>query len=220
MRSTPDAPSHSEAAVGPAAAGCAVAQLDEPALFRAAQSGNFAACEQIVLARRDSIYRLVDGLLGNPADTEEVVQEVFLSLFRNLHQFAFESSPRTWVTRIAIHAALMRLRSQRRKPLLALDDYRSGSASPDEAALWQPSPWHDLPDRAVLSRELTAAIHRAMHRLPEKYRLVLQLRDVEDLTAEEVAQTLGLTVPTVKSRLHRARLAVRHALEGYFASQG
>ncbi len=204
----------SDQGISDAAAAARAAEVEH---FRRAQAGDFAACEAIVQARRDSMYRLVAGLLENPADIEEVVQEVFFSVFRNLQQFTFDSSPRTWMTRIAINAALMRRRSERRRPLLALADFRSGGANPDMQAMWQQEgSARRGPEALVLSRELGQASQGAMAKLPEKYRLVLQLRDVEELTAEEVAQALGLTIPTVKSRLHRARLAVRHALTGHF----
>ncbi len=191
-------------------------QVHDGVLFAAAQGGDFAAFETVVQRYHDRIYRVVVGMVKNPLDAEEVVQETFLSVFRQLHRFQHESSPKTWILRIAVNAALMRLRSGRRKPLLALEDHRSGGGEAAAEPFWAPNPWASLPDALVLNAELRAYINKALDKLPEKYRLVLLLRDVEEHSNDEVAHALGLTLPTVKARLHRARLFVRQELEDYF----
>ncbi len=203
----------------PAAAPSPVEQDAEPAdnaLFAAAQGGDFGAFETVVQRYHDRIYRVAMGMVKNPLDAEEVVQETFLSVFRQLHRFQHESSPKTWILRIAVNAALMRLRSGRRKPLLALEDHRAGGSEAAAEPFWAPNPWASLPDALVLNAELRAYINKALDKLPEKYRLVLLLRDVEEHSNDEVAHALGLTLPTVKSRLHRGRLIVRQELEDYF----
>ena len=192
------------------------ATATDVALLSAAQVGDFTAFEAIVQRYHNRVYRLVIGMVKNPLDAEEVVQETFLSAFRGLGSFKYESSPKTWISRIAVNAALMRLRALRRKPLLSLEDHHAGCEPRDDVPFWAPSSWNRLPEAAALSAELRTTIGQAVDKLPEKYRLVLLLRDVEGNNTEEVATTLGLTCPTVKSRLHRARLFVRQELETYF----
>jgi RNA polymerase sigma-70 factor (ECF subfamily) len=111
----------------------------------------------------------------------------------------------------------MRLRRQRRKPLLSIEDTRPSFSEDGTKFINPPGDWARNPDEQLLDRELGARIESAIAELPEKYRLVLLLRDVEELSAEEVADTLGVTIPTVKSRLHRSRLIVRDRLEDYFS---
>ena len=188
-------------------------------LFAAAQAGDYGAFEAVVKRFHQRVYRLVYGLTKSVQDAEEVVQETFLNVFRGLPSFKNESAPGSWIYRIAVNAALMRLRSRKRKPLLSIEDKKPGLDSLDEAGVWPRSNWARRPDDGLLSKELVTHVADAIERLPEKYRLVLLLRDVEGQSNEEAAHALGLTLPTTKSRLHRARLFVRHELERYFARQ-
>lgn len=197
-----------------------LAPVSDIALFAAARDGDYGAFEEIAERYHGKVYRLVIGMTKNHVDAEEVVQETFLNVFRNLASFKGESAPGSWIYRIAVNAALMRLRSQRRKPLLSLEDRAIGAGVDVDVPFWSPSSnWARQPDDRLLSKELGAHIEAAMDKLPEKYRLVLLLRDVEGHSNEDVAHALGLTLPTVKSRLHRARLFVRHELELYFAKK-
>lgn len=182
-------------------------------LFAAAQGGDFNAFEQVVERYHERVYRLAMGMIHSPSDAEEVVQETFLSMFRNLHTLKNETAPSSWIYRIAVNAALMRLRQRRRKPLLSIEDQPPPTV---DVSLWPSSTWAQQPDAQLLSKEVQGRIEEAISRLPDKYRLVLLLRDVEGRNNEEVADALGLTVPTVKSRLHRARLLVREVLQTYF----
>jgi RNA polymerase sigma-70 factor (ECF subfamily) len=187
-------------------------------LLEAARRGEYSAFETLVQRYRDRVYRLALGMMHEPAEAEEVVQETFLSVFRGLQRFRGESSVGTWVYRVAANACLMRLRGRRRKPLLSIDDTLPSYADTGGDALTPPGDWARQPDDQLLSSELGEHLESAIAKLPEKYRMVLLLRDVEGLSNEEVAETLGLTVPTVKSRLHRSRLFVRERLEAYFMS--
>ena len=112
----------------------------------------------------------------------------------------------------------MRLRTKRRKPLLSIEDLGATADLP-AAGIWDPGSWSRKPDEQLLNQELHDKLQAAIEELPEKYRLVLLLRDVEGLDNQQTAESLGLTVATVKARLHRARLAVRSALDRYFAGK-
>jgi len=185
-------------------------------LIRAAQrggDGGFAAFEILVARHRERVYRLALTLTKSESDAEEVVQEVFLNLFRSLAGFRAESKPSTWIYRIATNSALMHLRGKRRKPLLSIED---NDPPLPERAIWPAGVWSRAPDDAYLDGELREKIHEAIDRLPEKYRIVLLLQDVEGMSSAEVAETVGATIPTVKARLHRSRLFVRRELRRYF----
>lgn len=184
-------------------------------LFKAAQDGDYQAFEAIVKRFQDRVHRLAFGMTKNETDAEEVVQDAFLNLFRSLPTFRADSSPGTWIYRIAANSALMRLRTKRRKPLLSIEDVPAGQRSSLGESLEAPGSWARDPADTLLNRELGGHVFEAVDALPEKYRLVLLLRDVEGLSNEEVAETLGLTVPTVKSRLHRSRLYVRDKVDEY-----
>jgi RNA polymerase sigma-70 factor (ECF subfamily) len=185
-------------------------------LVDAARGGDYAAFERLVLRFRDRVYRLARGMTANEAEAEEVVQDTFLSVFRKIATFRGDSSVSSWVYRVAANAALMRMRRERRKPLLSIEDTSPDFTEDGTRFIDAPGEWARQPEEQLLDRELGARIESAIGELPEKYRLVLLLRDVEGLSNEEVADTLGVTVPTVKSRLHRSRLFVRDELETYF----
>lgn len=185
-------------------------------LFAAAEQGDLKAFEEVVRRYQNRVYRLAYGMTGNAAEAEEVVQETFLRVFRGLDSFRGQSAPSSWIYRVAANSALMRLRSKRRKPLLNLGDLPQPDARADRHAAWPPGAWSREPEAKLLSKELAQHLEAAISKLPDKYRLVMLLRDVEGLTNREVAQTLGITQPTVKSRLHRSRLLVRAALDKFF----
>ncbi len=185
-------------------------------LFAAAKAGDYGAFEAIVQRYSDRVYRLAHGMMKSSAEAEEVVQDTFLNVFKSLDSFRADSAPGSWIYRIAANAALMRLRSKRRKPLLSIEEVPPGFENGDLKALWPVGEWTRQPEEKLLDQELRRHLEEAIGRLPEKYRLVLLLRDVEGLDNGEVAEALGLTLPTVKARLHRSRLFVRNELDRYF----
>ena len=197
-------------------------------LVTAAASGSYDAFEQLVGRYHHRIYRLAMVMTQSGLDAEEIVQETFLSVFRHLKDFRHRSAVSTWIWRIATNAALMRLRSRRRKPLVSLDERglsydllvsdagRLAEVSLAGLAQGSQKSWAKAGDEHMLTQELRQHLTAAIAELPEKYRMILLLRDVEGYTNDDVAEALGLTVPTVKARLHRARLFVRQHLESYF----
>jgi RNA polymerase sigma-70 factor, ECF subfamily len=162
------------------------------------------------------IHRVAARFLNDPRDAEEVTQDVLLTVVQKIGTFKGEAAFSSWVYRIAANAAYHRLRAKRARPEVAIDsllpvfDEEGQHARP--VVDWST----ELTDPAA-AREAREALERAIHTLPEEYRVVLVLRDVEELTNEEVAAVLGLSVAAVKSRLHRARLAVRQQVTSLFA---
>ena len=144
---------------------------------------------------------------------------MLLNAFKSLASFRHDSAPGSWIFRIAANSALMRLRTKRRKPFLSIEDVPQADTDKRKRAMWPVGDWSRQPEEKLLSRELASHLEDAIERLPEKYRLVLLLRDVEGLNNEQVADALGLTLPTVKARLHRSRLFIRDELDRYFGGK-
>jgi RNA polymerase sigma-70 factor (ECF subfamily) len=198
------------------AVGSSSGQVTDRDLVRAAQGGDYEAFEEIVRRYHDRVFRLAYGMTKSDSEAEEVVQDTFLNVFKNLRSFRADSAPGSWIYRVAANSALMRLRTKRRKPLLSVEDLPAAENGGTEGGLWPVGAWARQPEDKLLSQELQTRLETAIAHLPEKYRLVLLLRDVEGLNNEEVADTLGLTVPTVKARLHRSRMFVRDEIDRYF----
>lgn len=154
-------------------------------------------------------------MCGDREDAQEVVQDTLLKTFQSVHELKNREAFAGWLYRIATNACLMkRRRSKFLEEEIPLDD-----VMPDRAALTQGGPdWNRLPDEAALDGELQRKIREAILDLPDTYRSVLVLRDLEGLDTEEVSQALGLSKDVVKMRLHRARSKVRNRIEGYLAS--
>jgi len=175
------------------------------------QKGDKPAFREIVRRHQDKVYRLALRLTRDDARAQDAVQDAFLQVFRKIGQFQEQSAFTTWLYRITVNAALMRMRTERRHHETSLED-----ASPrynDSGEIAEPiDDWSTAVDDEASNRELADYAAHAVDQLPETYRSVFVLRELEDLSTEEVAEILDLTVPTVKTRLHRARLALRKAL--------
>ncbi len=151
--------------------------------------------------------------MNDRQEAEEVLQETFISAFRALERFEGRSQLSTWLYRIGYNAALMRLR-KRRLPTLSLDEPREGEEG--EYTPRQLVDWTAAPDQLLMGQELRQVLNAALATLPESLRSVFVLRDIEGLSTAEAAAALGLTETNAKVRLHRARLALRERLTGYF----
>jgi RNA polymerase sigma-70 factor (ECF subfamily) len=170
------------------------------------------------LVRREGARMLATArrLLGSTQDAEDAVQEAFLQAYRAIDRFNGEARLSTWLHRIVVNASLMKLRSRRRKPEQALDELLPRF---DESGAWL-SPvkgWDRSSDELLQSAETRAMVRRAIDRLPDAYREVLILRDIEELDTEETAELLDASPNAIKVRLHRARQALRTHLEGELA---
>ena len=193
-----------------------VQPASDEALLALVEQGDEAAFEELVRRYRDRVYRLSMGMLKNSAEAEETCQEIFLTVFKKAYTFKGKSSASTWIYRIATNTALMRLRRQTTKPRIAVEDGWLGFEEGYQAPLENVAKWPRSPEKEYLNTEIRTLIENAAAELPEKYRVVLLLKDVEGMSLDDISQTLGLTVASVKSRLHRSRLYIREQLDTYF----
>ena len=185
---------------------------DEPILVAAAKSGDVAAFETLVGRYERKIFRLTQNITQNREDAEDSMQEAFLKAFEHLPEFEGNSRFYTWLVRIAVNQALMKLR-RRRPNVVSLDEEidAGDDMMPRDVEDWGPSP----ADRYAQT-ELADILSKAIGELDPSFRTVFQLRDIEELSTEETAEALDLSVPAVKSRLLRARLKLREKLNLFF----
>ncbi len=193
--------------------------VDREAVHRA-QGGDFAAFETLVARYERRIYGLAQRMVRQRQDAEEVVQQTLLSVIEHLGEFREEARFSTWLMRIAAnHAlALLRKRSRRRTVSLA-DDAVAGEDYRDVPRPQYIAPWRETPERLASQHETRQLLEAALDELDEKYRLVFLLRDVEELSTAETAETLGISEANVKVRLLRARLMLRERLTREFGDQ-
>ena len=191
------------------------AAIPEAALIARLRRRDTEALEILMQRHAARVYRVAFGITRNDADAEEVVQDVFLTICQKSESFEGRSALGSWVYRITANAALNKRRGKRQEvetsleeqlPSFTADGHREG------ARAYVLADWSQNPERDLLSGETRQVLQRAIDRLPEHYRAVLMLRDVEELSNEEVAEVTGESVPAVKSRLHRARMALREQL--------
>jgi RNA polymerase sigma-70 factor (ECF subfamily) len=185
-------------------------------LIARARAKDFAAFETLLGRYEDKVYRLAFRIVRNETDAKEILQETFVSIWRKLDTFKGDSQFGSWVYRIATNAALMRLRSARRHPEVSTEELPIGYLDNYGTPMPAGENWSKRPDDQLQSSELRTHIQAAVDALPDIYRTVFIVRDVEGLSTEETAEALGISVPTVKTRLHRARIALRDAIGGYF----
>jgi RNA polymerase sigma-70 factor (ECF subfamily) len=186
---------------------------EESILVEAARSGNIGAFESLVRRYDRNVFRIAQHITQNREDAEDVVQDAFLKAYQNLGQFQGQSKFYTWLVRIAVNEALMRLRRRRPERMVSIDeDVKTEEDSmPREIADWSPNP-----EQLYTQSELKEILGKTIQGLPPSFRTVFVLRDVEGLSTEETASALELSVPAVKSRLLRARLQLRERLNKYF----
>ena len=186
---------------------------DELMLVRAAKNGDMGAFEELVKRYDRNVFRIAQHITQNREDAEDVVQDAFLKAYGNLGQFQEQSKFYTWLVRIAVNEALMKLRRRRPERTVSLDeDVKTEEDSiPREVADWSPNP-----EQQYNQAELKEILSKTINGLPPSFRTVFVLRDVEGLSTEETAEALNLSIPAVKSRLLRARLQLRERLSKYF----
>lgn len=186
--------------------------MDEQTLIRAAQCGKLEAFNELVLFYQDLLFRIALNILRDEDAAADVTQQALLSAFRNLQAFR-GGSLRSWLSRITVNACYDELRRTSRKPELPLQIYdHTGEEMESPSCLADPGP---SPEEQVERLDLLHAIQNCLQSLPDHYRLAVQLIDVEGLSYEETAVALDLPVGTVKSRLARARNALRISLQRY-----
>lgn len=184
-------------------------------LIQAINNGRTDLFQQLVEKYQQKIYNFGMRMCGESRDAEDLVQETFLTIFRYLKGFRYETRFKNWMYRVATTTCLKAKRKPRHAPEreLSLEEFMPGEGDelPDQAPGWAQRPLDQL-----LNEELAAHIKTAIINLPKKYRMVVVLRDQEGFSTEETAQILDISVANVKVRLHRARLFLRDQLKGYF----
>jgi RNA polymerase sigma-70 factor, ECF subfamily len=189
--------------------------LTDDVLVREAQQGDTRAFDELVVRYRDKVYRLSYKILRNEDDASEALQDAFTSAFRGLKNFKSESTFSTWLYRVATNASLMKYR-KRRDDHVSLEQSQSPQRDAEPMAI---PDWSQQPLEELLDAETKEVMEEGLRRLPEDLRTVFILRDEEGYSNAEVAQMLDLTVAAVKSRLHRARIALRDRLDRYFTGR-
>ena len=182
----------------------------EAECIRRIHAGEKHLFHELIRPCERAIYILLFSLLGNEADAEDAAQETAIKVYRNLHLFRGESQFRTWVLSIARNEGLARLRKLRNRREDSLDaetDEQTGDYTP--AIL---TSWRDVPNQALENKELRDLLQTAIEALPEIYRNVILLRDIEEMDVRETAGLLGITEGAVKVRLHRARSILQRQL--------
>jgi RNA polymerase sigma-70 factor (ECF subfamily) len=185
-------------------------------LVRRLKQRDPSAMEALVRAHGAKLFGVACQLLRNETAAQDVVQEALLSVWNKIESFQGRSSLTSWLYRVTANAALMRLRKEKRHQM---DVSIDGEKEPDAYRPLQLEDMRSLPSDALQGEELKAQIQAAIDRLPEPYRSVVLLKDVEDFSLEEIAALTHASVPAVKSRLHRARLTLRQTLLPYLQAR-
>ena len=191
------------------------AREQEEKLLVRLRAGEDAAYETLLRLHTGRMLAVARRFLSSDEDAREAVQEAFVSAFRAIDRFEGEARLSTWLHRIVVNACLMKLRTRRRKPEESIEDLLPRFQENGHLAEL-PTGWREGADALLEREEARNLVREAIERLPEAYRTVLLLRDIEEYDTEQAAQALGLTRAAVKTRLHRARQALRQLLDAHF----
>ncbi len=189
------------------------AVFDETSLVAHARLGDPGAFTELAERYQRNIFRLAQNITQNREDAEDVLQETFLKAYQHLPEFEGHSKFYTWIVRIAVNEALMKLRKRKWDKTVWLDEPVSVG---EDSVAREIAVWEDNPEQRYSQEELRDILDKAVNGLAAPYRTVFALRDMEGLSTEETAQALELSVPAVKSRLLRARLQLRDKLTAFF----
>ncbi len=195
----------------------ALAGIDESELVTLARTGDARSFSELVRRYEGKIFRLAQHITQNREDAEDVLQETFLKAYEHLDQFQGNSKFYTWIVRIAVNQALMKLRRRKTDRSVSLDETIDTG---DDTLVREIAAWDENPEQQYSREELGGILEGAVASLEAPYRSVFVLRDIDELSTEETAEALGLSVPAVKSRLLRARLQLREKLTRYFRRKG
>lgn len=185
--------------------------VSDEELVRRVQQGKVEAFEELVRRYERKVYNIAYRLLGNEEDATEALQDTFLRAYRFIRRFKFKSSFYTWLYRIATNVSLTKLRRRKKPTTVSLDEPVKNT---DDLMFDIPDP-HTTPEEAFAKKRLRERLQAAIEKLPADFRAVVVLRDLEGLSNEEVSKVLGLSVPAVKARLHRGRIALREKMARY-----
>ena len=191
--------------------------LDEAALVERAKSGENWAYTELVSRYNRKIFRMAKQITQSDEDAEDVLQEAFFKAYQHLNDFHGNSKFYTWLVRIAVNEALMKLRKRKSDKTVSLDEELDTG---EETITREIAVWDGDPEQKYSQTELKTILDEAIDGLKPSFRSVFLLRDVEELSTEETAESLGLSIPAVKSRLLRARLELREKLTRMFKKKG
>ena len=191
-------------------------------LARELLGGSMEAFERFVAAYHDKIFRYSYAMCGQREDAEEIAQETLMKVFENLGQLREPERLKPWVFRIAKNACLMRRRKSVFAPRseVSLDELMPDRSGDGHGSRLEIADWSGLPDRLAMNIELHERLGKSVHELPEIYRSVFLLRDVEGLSTEQAAEVLEVTPEVIKQRLHRGRLILRKKLDDFLRVEG
>lgn len=189
----------------------------DSALVARAQGGDATAFEELIGRYERKVFRLAKNITNNQQDAEDVLQETFLKAYSHLDGFQGNSKFYTWLVRIAVNEALMKLRKRKSDRTISMDD---GIDTGEETMVREIAVWDDDPEQRYSQEEIKGILDEAVESLRPAFRTVFVLRDIEELSTEETAQMLDLSIPAVKSRLLRARLQLREKLTRFFKRKG
>jgi RNA polymerase sigma-70 factor, ECF subfamily len=187
--------------------------VDEIALVAQSREGDARAFSELVRRYEGKIFRLAQHVTQNREDAEDVLQETFMKAYEHLDQFQGNSKFYTWIVRIAVNQALMKLRRRKTDKSVSLDETIDTG---EDTVVREIAAWDENPEARFSREELGSILDTAIQSLEPPYRSVFVLRDINELSTEETAEALGLSVPAVKSRLLRARLQLREKLTRFF----
>jgi len=193
--------------------------VSDESLVKKSQQGDYLSFQELVKRHEKKIYNLAYKIMGNKEDASDVLQETFLQAFKKLPGFKSKAKFSTWLYRIAVNICLMRKRRQKKIKTVSLD-VPILTKQEDEIRRELRDDWSKSPLASLESEEVKRALSNAIDSLPEEYRTVFILRGVNGFSNEEVANALKISLPAVKSRLHRARLFLRDKLSEYFKEYG
>lgn len=193
------------------------AAADETVLVERARGGDLAAFSELVRRYERRVYRTARHIVQNDEDAEDVLQEAMLKAFEHLDSFQGNSKFYTWLVRIAVNESLMKLRKRKSDRTVSLDE---SIETDEEPIVREIAVWDDNPEQRYSQTELREILDRAIESLKPIFRTVFILRDIEELSTEETAEVLGLSIAAVKSRLLRARLQLRERLTRTFKRKG
>jgi len=192
---------------------------DEAQLLEALRGGDESAYERLVRELGGRMLAVARRFVRQDDEAEDIVQEAFIQAFKNIDRFEGGSKLSTWLHRITVNAALMRLRKKSRRKEVAIEDLLPSFLDDGHRAEIG-EPWTERGEDVAIREETRTLVRESIDRLPDSYRNVLLLRDIEQLDTAETAETLGITVNATKTRLHRARQALRELLDPHLQGGG
>ena len=191
--------------------------FDESDFVGKAREGDAVAFNRLVTQYERKIFRLAKHITQNDEDAEDVLQESFLKAYEHLKDFHGQSKFYTWLVRIAVNESLMKLRKRKSDKTVPLDEPLDTG---EDTVVREIAVWDENPEQKYSREELGGILDEAVQGLRPAFRTVFVLRDIEELSTEETAESLGISVPAVKSRLLRARLQLREKLTRFFKRKG